>query len=687
MNWRTVPVLRVAAALAGGICAAHFYPESPTHVGTALATLALIVVLVPVGLFWRGRIKGTAALVLFASLGFVHTRWSGPRDAFAVLPEGHYFVAELLEAPTGKNDWLGADARIVEVHGDSGARATDVRARLMIHREAVATVLADSLGALGRGSVIIADAYLEPPRAPRNPHTFDYAAFLAARGITLQAWLRADDFTSVKPAAPLTNLERLRGWISRHIDRGFGSPREAGVAKALLIGDKSDIDESTRLAYTSTGAVHVLAVSGLHTGVIAFIVVWLLRRSFRKRLPVVQFGCLLLALWAYAALTGYSPSVIRSAVMFAVVFAGQMFRQDPNGLNNLGIAALFTLVYEPLLLFTLGFQLSYLAVAGIMVFYPHLRRVLATESAWVNKGTELVAVSIAATIGTLPVTIYYFHQFPVYFALSGIVAVPLVAYALPTLLATVALDGLLTLCGVGLTWIYWPAFALVWLCNEALTLMSVLPYALVEGLWPSGWTVVLMLLTIALLGITITRRRRVPAYATMALLCLTTLVAAADVLAKRQINEVVVYSLREGTAVDYFADGRLSSVVGDGTTDQELAREIRPHRSASGVDERLATRATPLYRDSSLSFYQLGDVRWAEVHTRSPDLVASDLQLDWVYVEDPSRIDPDELTDAFPQTPILLGGRIPPWRREAWLLYEDQTYHLSDGAFYPLLAR
>ncbi len=682
ISWRSVPMLRVAAAGAIGICVAHFVPDLPISATVAMIAFAALVIAVPIRLLWQSKVRGAAALLLFVGAGCLHMQLAEIAPDEEVLPEGRYFVAELLGAPSGKKDWLGVDARIVEMHGDSLVHSTDLRARLMIHREALATVALDSMGPLGRGSVIVAEAYLNAPDPPRNPHTFDYATFLEARGIRLQAWLRAEEFTSVKPAAPSTRLERVRGWIAGHIDRGFASPRESGVAKALLIGDKSDIDESTRLAYTSTGAVHVLAVSGLHTGVIALIVVTLMRRLLRKRLPWVQFLVLLLSLWAYAALTGYSPSVMRSAVMFGVVFAGQLFRQDPNGLNNLGIAAVITLLFDPRLLFTLGFQLSYLAVAGIMVFYPQIRRILATESAWANKVTELVAVSLAATIGTLPVTIFYFHQFPVYFALSGIVAVPLVGYALPTLLATLALDGLLALIGVTAPWIYWPAYGLVWCCNEALTLMSLLPYALVEGLWPSGLTVTLMLLTIVLFGIAITRRRKVPLYATMAVAVLTTAAAGYDTLTKRQGEEVIVYSLRDGIVVDLRANGRIQTTISDSVTATELSREVNPHRRANGVSEHQVSVITPTYRDSNLSFFRVGDVRWAEVHQQQPNLVAGGPTLDWVYVDDPSKMDPDELTDAFPEARILLGGRIPPWRREAWLLYEDRLHYLREAAFY-----
>ena len=693
LSWRSIPLLRAATALAVGIVLANAYPDIAWGYVAVVGAITLIGFVAPIGLSWRATARGGATLLLVALAGYVHMRVHLDDRSAAALPPHDFFIAELLEVPRGQGDWLGADARVTNVRQEGRDSAVDVRVRLMFERADVAAAERGGDSAVPRlllpGATLVSSARLDSVSPPRNPHAFDYASLLARRGITRQAWLRSPEYRVVAAAPTPAALARVRSWIASRIDAGIGGSREAGVAKALLLGDKSGIDESTRLTYTATGAVHVLAVSGLHTGVIAFVLVWLLQRGLRRRHLPLQFALLLAGLFAYVALTGYSPSVIRASVMFAIIFAGRLWRQRAQGLNNLGAAALVTLVYDPGLLLTLGFQLSYLAVAGIMLFYRPLRRHLLLPYWELPRLSDLLAVSIAATVGTAPLTIYYFHQFPIYFALSGLVAVPLVSLALPTLLATVALDGLALAVGLEAPWLYGPATALLWACNAFLEQLARLPHVLLEGLWPPPLVVALALVTVGLSGVLVTNRRRPVYYATIVTLVLATAAQVTNSLGRRTTSETIVYSLRDGHIVDVRMAG-YTYVASDGTaTERSLDRDVRPHRRALGFAEGASAEAEAVYEDSAFAFYVVGDTRWAEIRDPARALPPASWSLDWVSVAEPDGVDPASLAQAFPGAQILLGRRPPPWERAAWEPYRDRVHLLGDAAYVhaPLTSR
>ena len=683
LSWRTIPLLRAAAALALGILAASATPQPPLTYLAIPVALAAAGLALPVRLAHRATVRGGATLLLLAVVGYVHMRASATRLS-PPLPPHDFFLAELREAPRGKGEWLGADARLYRITRDGRDSTVETHVRLMFRRlavEAPTDTPTRARRALLPGAILISDARLDTVSPPRNPHAFDYADFLRDRGVRQQAWLRGGDYHVVAPAPPPGSLASVRSYIAARIDGGLWSAREAGVAKALLLGDKSGIDETTRLAYTATGAVHVLAVSGLHTGVISFLLVWLLQRALGRRYLAAQFALLLLGLLAYVALTGYSPSVIRASVMFAIIFAGRLWRQDAQGLNNLGAAALVTLIYDPSLLLTLGFQLSYLAVAGIMLFYRPLRRHLMIPYWHFPRLSELAAVSVAATVGTAPLTIYYFHQFPVYFALSGLVAVPLVSLALPLLLATVALDGLVGLVGLPTTWLYYPVGGVLWACNAFLSWLSTLPYVLIEGLYPSPLVATLALLTVVLFGILVTNRRRGMYLACVVAVVATTVVHAVETLGRRGVDETIVYSLRGASIVDVRRTG-YTLVADDGRVDpKRLDREVKPHRYALGFGAGQHGALAPVYTDSALVFYEVGETRWAELRDPTLALPPMSWSLDWVTLAEPKGVDPAELAVAFPNARLLLGRRPPPWEREDWAPYADRVHYLSEGAY------
>jgi competence protein ComEC len=265
-------------------------------------------------------------------------------------------------------------------------------------------------------------------KAAGNPDGFDYQKYLQKQNIYHQSYLGHQDFICIEnqPASAfLAHIYQLRAAAQRSLQAHL-SPDSYAVASALLLGIKDGLSADLREAYSQTGATHVLAVSGLHVGIIFQILTILL--GWISKTPAFQRKnqiAILLILWVYAGLTGFAPSVLRAVLMFSLVAVGRILNRDSNIFNTLSISALFLLIANPNFLFEIGFQLSYLALFGILYLQPRLACLWKPRHKALRWTWELTTVSIAAQILTLPITLYYFHQFPTYFWLSNFIVIPL----------------------------------------------------------------------------------------------------------------------------------------------------------------------------------------------------------------------------------------------------------------------
>ncbi|WP_421806404.1 ComEC/Rec2 family competence protein [Flagellimonas sp.] len=270
-------------------------------------------------------------------------------------------------------------------------------------------------------------ASLENIRPPLNPYQFDYRSYLQKQGIQHQ--IRTNYPSILKTEK---NSNTLFGHASRfreHIisklkKQAFGAD-EMAVIQALLLGKRDDISEDTYNNYKNAGAIHILAVSGLHVGIILFILEFLLVPL--ERLPkgkTLKLVLVVLLLWAYAFVAGLSPSIVRAVTMFSFVAYALYLNRPTSSFNIIALSMLFILLIKPLFLFQVGFQMSYAAVFAIVWIYPKLQRFWFPENLIVRKTWQLLSVSIAAQLGVLPISLFYFHQFPSLFFISNLLIIP-----------------------------------------------------------------------------------------------------------------------------------------------------------------------------------------------------------------------------------------------------------------------
>jgi len=283
---------------------------------------------------------------------------------------------------------------------------------------------------------------------PKNPYEFNYKNYLKNQQIHYQIYLGNSQFLVLdKARTTLIGLaENSRAIInSALIENGFKED-ELGVINALLLGQRQNISEELMQSYAGAGAIHILAVSGLHVGIILLILTFLFKPlHYFKNGKLLASICIVISLWMFAILAGLSASVVRAVTMFTAIAIGMYSNRPTNVYNTLVISMFVLLLINPYYLFEVGFQLSYLAVFSIVWIQPKIYNLFKTKLWIADKFWQLFTVSVAAQIGVLPLSLYYFHQFPGLFFVTNLVIIPFLGFILISgiIVMLLALFGLL----------------------------------------------------------------------------------------------------------------------------------------------------------------------------------------------------------------------------------------------------
>ncbi len=332
------------------------------------------------------------------------------------------------------------------------------------------------------GDVLLIKGHPVVSEAPYNPYEFDFRKHLGYKNIYHQQYVRHGEWQLIDRSTDqgfLFYAHRARRASVSIFRKLIHAPQEQGILMALVLGVTDGLDTEILSAYSASGAMHVLAVSGLHVSIIYGILIFFFR-PFRKH-PAGEWTIAivsLLLLWGYAFVTGLSPSVLRAVTMFSFVAISKPLGRNTNIYNTLAASALCLLLYDPFLLMSVGFQLSYLAVLGIVYLQRPIQNLWAAPNAFLHWAWQISSVSIAAQIATLALGIYYFHQFPLYFLVSNLFVIPascvvLVGGILLLLISPFALLG---------SWLATALEWFAWLMNEGIFLTERLPWSVIDRL-------------------------------------------------------------------------------------------------------------------------------------------------------------------------------------------------------------
>lgn len=420
---------------------------------------------------------------------------------------------------------------------------------------------------------------------PANPGEFDYKRFLTFRKIYHQHFLRKQSVQWIvnnPPYEAMAYALKARRWAENVLEQHIQGNQERAVASALILGVKDGLDNELVQAYASSGAMHVLAVSGLHVGIIYLILMLFLRPLQRWKngkwlLALVS----IIALWSYAFVTGLSPSVLRAVTMFTVIAVSRPLNYRTNIYNTLAVAAFALLVYEPYLIMSVGFQLSFLAVIGIVYIQPKLVLFWEPNNWLLDKVWQVTCVSFAAQLATFSLGLLYFHQFPVYFLVSNLFVIP---GAFVSLLVGVVLLMVSPL-DVVANWIGQLLEGMLWLLNYLVFAVERWPYSLINNIYittAQSWLIVGIVLFALLLF-----QYRKYIYLMGVSACALFFGIVQWVHYQQEINQekFVVYSVAGHHAMEWMSKGK-SFLFADSALVANADRmrfHIRPNRLISGI--------------------------------------------------------------------------------------------------------
>ena len=263
--------------------------------------------------------------------------------------------------------------------------------------------------------------------APLNPHQFDYSMYMKSLGIYNQIYISYQGILNQSKGI-LTlrgQASKIRNHLIKKLKKNELTPNEIAIVQALILGQKKDINKQLYSDYAAAGAIHILAVSGLHVGIIYFILIALLRPlKYLFKYELVISIIIVISLWGFAFLTGLSPSVIRAVTMFSFFAFAKAINRETNTINTLFLSYFTLLIINPLWLFHIGFQLSYLAVLSILWLYPLFNKVYCPKNYFARKIWAIFTLTLAAQIGIFPLSIYYFHHFPGLFFMTNLIILP-----------------------------------------------------------------------------------------------------------------------------------------------------------------------------------------------------------------------------------------------------------------------
>ena len=356
-------------------------------------------------------------------------------------------------------------------------------------------ISSDIIKAIEPNNELVFIAKCEPIAPPKNPYQFDYKTYMERKGIYWRTYIQSIGHINQnsKSKEIKSHIEYLRNYLANTIDKHFNN-ESASVLKTLLLGKRNDLDEELYQNYVDAGAVHILAISGLHVGIITSILLFFLQKIPNTLLSyrLIRYLTLSIGLWAFALIAGSSPSVLRATLMFNLIGLSLLIRDKGGRFDSLMLSMLFLLLINPSYLYDVSFQLSYAAVFSILTFYPIALRWWFPENKYVRYLWSLVAVGFTAQIVVIPISLYYFHQFSILFFISNLVVVPLLQ---PILILGILC--LLLASTVGLpNIIIFITEKLIWLMNTVIRLIAEQEFFIIRNIQFNTLTLIASLLIV-----------------------------------------------------------------------------------------------------------------------------------------------------------------------------------------------
>jgi competence protein ComEC len=564
-TWNQVPLFRLLLPFTAGILVEIFYP---LKIEACLFVLPLIMSAILLFTFSKTFVRkislrwiyGTALNLALFLIGILLTYFNTDKQVtrhFAYSQNSREYIGVLSDQLHEKKKSYKTIVAIKSVKLKNGSWH-NVSGKVLVY-----FAMDTASAKLKYGDVIIFSSEPQAVKTPKNPEEFNYKRFLSFHNVYHQVYLADNKWKNLNynDGSLLRKFSfDLRDRLVEIFKTKITRRQEYGVASALVLGYEDNIDAELINAYSSAGALHVLSVSGMHVAII-FIVLsrmlsWMDKNKWLRHL---KFIILLLFIWFYAMLTGFSPAVLRSAMMISVVIIGNWMQKNSNIFNTLIASAFVLLVYNPYLITEVGFQLSYLAVFGICYLYPMIAKWFEFSNWLMHNTWKITAVSISAQLMTFPLGLLYFHQFPNFFFVSNLIVIPLstVIIYLCILLLIISCIPVFASCMLILAkYLSVACFGLLYLLNSSVLLTEKIPYSVLPGISITVFETWIIYLLMAMFIFFLVYKR--PAYL-VAGLAFTLMLCGSQFSESIQFKDrkkIIVYDVAEKSAYDFITPSK-----------------------------------------------------------------------------------------------------------------------------------
>jgi len=663
--WNAYPFVRLALALIIGIT---LFDQSPTlwehqvfvFFGLTVAVIFAQYLSKQVGFYEARHINGVLSLAFIVLIGGYLAK-----NKYHSHSIKHYknieepilgFEGIVSSSPSERTQYFRYELNLTQFINDSlgGIEGTIF---LYIRKDSVNHIF--QYGDILR---VAGSFYAVPP--PSNPNEFDYKAYLARQNIYSHSFVNRDEVQKAGNSPPSHILKwalKLREKASTIIDYNITSSKENAIAKALILGVKDHLDNDIKQAYASAGAMHVLAVSGLHVGIV-YLLLELVFGRLKHHSPAGQklFTFLsVAAIWLYALITGLSPSVLRAATMFSMVAIGEVNTRKGNIYNTLGLSAFILLLSDPYLIYSVGFQLSYSAVFGIVYLQPRLYRLLSFSSRVGDKAWSITCVSIAAQLSTFPLSAYYFHQFPTYFLVSNLVVIPAAFITLLLGIIMLITFPIFNLIGEGIGYVLEKAF---YILNIIMGWIQQLPHSVIDWIYidRTGLILIYAIIISLVVGLQSRSFKTLIVTTTISILLIGNLALQHY---KVDCNrKLIFYELKNATAIDVIDRYQATLLIDQLQAEDAsaFAFQVNPFRLANGLPPMSGS-----YKPIATVFQEVDALRVGRLQGRNILIldtttfhlkITSRVSVDLILIENEAVKSLKWLTENFDAKHIIIGN-------------------------------
>jgi len=521
----------------------------------------------------------TIHLFLLILSFYVTAKSSGKLDPFSFYKnEAELLIIEILDEPKLTKGNFRFEAEVTGILENGLIKKSSGKLSISLEADSVGSFKPDY------GNVLLIPAVYSAIEPSYNPGGFDYKSFMENRQIYFQAYVGKNKylFLAVNEGNALIKFALLfrRSLVSK-FNTYIPDFKAAALASTLILGYRVELNKDIIEAYSKTGTMHVLSVSGMHVGIIFLVLTVLLKPLDRTNsLKIVRILIILITIWFYSMISGFSSPVCRAAIMISFVVIGQAFNRNQNSYNLIAISAFLLLLYNPYYLFDVGFQLSYLAVCGLIYFQPKIYHSLFLENKLADFIWSYSALSIAAQLATFPLSLYYFHQFPLYFLLSNlliVLPVTIIMY-LGILLLILPFNLLLIPIGKFLS-------GLINFTNEILFRIERLPFASLSGLWINGFQFFILCLMILILIFWSKSNMKRSLLLSMVLSLILLITISLNRILNVTRQELFFFSLRQNSAIAFSNAGKSVVLANFGNSDRIFNYSIVPALESQGASD------------------------------------------------------------------------------------------------------